>query len=146
MEKVVLDTNQFIFGLRNKKQSCTEVLTYMGYQFECILPEVIVFETLDKLRELEGRAYASLGYYLFYNKMKIRIIPDHLVPQHLSIEYKKRGLKDADALIAAFTEWIGAQYLVSENRHFLRELKTKPFIVLPAEEFLKVLRKKTTTF
>ena len=47
----------------------------------------------------------------------------------------------ADAQIAAFTEWINADLLISENRHFVRELKPEGFKVLRAKDLIKVLEK-----
>jgi len=49
------------------------------------------------------------------------------------------GLKAADALIAAYAEWVGAELLVSENRHFLTRRSDLPFKVLTAEQALKLL-------
>jgi len=39
-------------------------------------------------------------------------------------------------VIGAFTEWVGAKYLISENRHFLK-LNVKDFEVLSAKQFLR---------
>jgi hypothetical protein len=50
------------------------------------------------------------------------------------------GLKPADAMIAAYTEWVGATVLVSENRHFLSRQTHLPFKVLTAEKTLKLLK------
>jgi hypothetical protein len=50
-------------------------------------------------------------------------------------KYIKKGLKKEDAVIGAFTEWVGAKYLISENRHFL-QLNAKDFEVLSAKQFL----------
>jgi hypothetical protein len=49
------------------------------------------------------------------------------------------GLKEADALIAAYTEWAGADALVTENRHFLNKHPNLPFKVLTAEKCLKIM-------
>lgn len=53
--------------------------------------------------------------------------------------YETQGLKPADAFIAAYTEWVGAELLVSENRHFLTRHADLPFHVLTAEQTLKQL-------
>lgn len=55
------------------------------------------------------------------------------------LKYLELGLAEEDAVIAAFTEWLGAKYLVSENRHFLEELKTEAFQVVDAAEFLNMI-------
>lgn len=43
---------------------------------------------------------------------------DIVVPFEIAFKYETKGLKPADAFIAAFTEWVGADVLVTENRHF----------------------------
>jgi uncharacterized protein (DUF2164 family) len=57
----------------------------------------------------------------------------------LGAKYEKKGLKDADALIAAFTEWVGADVLVTENRHFLNCQADLLFKVLTAEKYLNFI-------
>jgi hypothetical protein len=42
----------------------------------------------------------------------------------------------ADAYIGAFAGWMQVRYLVSENRHFLRDLQTDAFEVLDADAFV----------
>ena len=62
---------------------------------------------------------------------------DEPVPRELVAKYEELGLPDkADAVIGAFVEWVGARYLISENRHFLQRLKAAPFEVLSPAEFL----------
>src|SRR4030043_454060 len=46
---------------------------------------------------------------------------DFFVPFELGFKYEAVGLKEADALIAAYTEWVGADALVTANRHFLNK-------------------------
>ena len=59
------------------------------------------------------------------------------MPQNLLAKYIELGLREkADALIGAFAEWVGAKYLVSDNRHFLQELRTDAFEVVSPAEFL----------
>lgn len=48
-------------------------------------------------------------------------------------------MKSPDAFIAAYAEWIGADVLVTENRHFLTRQKDLPFKVLTAEKCLKLI-------
>ncbi|MBI3020645.1 MAG: hypothetical protein HYY59_01405, partial [Candidatus Omnitrophica bacterium] len=50
--------------------------------------------------------------------------------------YESLGLKPGDAFIAAYTEWTGADYLVTENRDFLA-LTALPFKIVRAEALLK---------
>ena len=64
---------------------------------------------------------------------------DFLVPFDSGAKYERKGLKDADAFIAAYTEWVGADALVTENRHFLNKHPHLPFKVLTAEKCLKLI-------
>ena len=55
-------------------------------------------------------------------------------------KYVNLGLPaKADAFIGAFAEWMNVSYLISENRHFLRQVKTKAFQIMDADEFVKLL-------
>ena len=64
---------------------------------------------------------------------------DFFVPFELGFKYEAVGLKEADALIGAYTEWVGADALVTENRHFLNKHPHLPFKVLTAEKCLKLI-------
>ena len=65
---------------------------------------------------------------------------DFLVPFAVGAKYEAMHLKAGDAFIAAYTEWVGAELLVTENRHFLSRRSDLPFKVITAAECLKVLR------
>ena len=67
---------------------------------------------------------------------------DTLVSFDLGAKYESLGLKQADALIGVFTECVGADILVSENRHFLANQQTLPFKVLAAEKTLGIITDK----
>lgn len=62
---------------------------------------------------------------------------DDLVPMALYAKYVSRNLKSADALIAAYSEWVKAELLVSENRDFLALSTPLPFRVVKAAAFLR---------
>lgn len=49
------------------------------------------------------------------------------------------NLSEEDAFIAAIAEWVGGKFLVSENRDFLRRLKTEAFEVVDASMMLQKL-------
>ncbi len=65
---------------------------------------------------------------------------DFSVPFELGAKYESKRLKPADAFIAAYAEWVGADTLVTENRHFLTLHIDLPFRILPAEKCLKFLK------
>jgi hypothetical protein len=50
---------------------------------------------------------------IFINELTT-IDEDIVVPFEIAFKYEAKGLKPADALIAAYTEWVGADALVTE--------------------------------
>lgn len=95
-------------------------------------------------RTIVEEVRANLTPKEFHNFFKFislftSIDEDFLVPFEIGVKYEVRGLKEADALIAAFAEWVGADALVTENRHFLNRHPDLPFTVLTAEECLKII-------
>ncbi len=137
MIKAVLDSNQFVFGFRGKKQACVDVLKRIS-DFNCFAPAIILVEVMRQLKQLNGKNFASLARSVILRNVKI--IDESVVPTGLAQKYKRLGLKEADAAIAAVTEFIDADFLVSENRHFLKELEPDNFKVLRADEFLELLK------
>lgn len=138
--EVVLDSNEFIFGFTKTEKVYADLLKLIGVKFNVTLPDVVFREVFEKLKILEGKDFASAARYAIL-KMDIKIVDEKLVPQELIQKYYSIIKKRPDAAIAAFTEWVNAKYLVSENRHFLYILKRKPFEVLKAENFISVLEK-----
>jgi hypothetical protein len=62
------------------------------------------------------------------------------VPVEFFEKYRnEKGLKEGDALIAAFAEFVKTDYLISENRHIYRDLDIREFTPVNAEEFLEIL-------
>ena len=61
-------------------------------------------------------------------------------PVELWLKYLDLGLPEEDAFIGAFAEWVGARFVVSENKHFLRRLKSDAFQVTDASTMLQRLR------
>jgi hypothetical protein len=60
-------------------------------------------------------------------------------PVDLVAKYTALGFAEEDAVIAACAEWVGAEYLISENRHFLERLEVTPFAIINAETALGLL-------
>lgn len=73
------------------------------------------------------------------NTLQIEVIADELIPKNLIVKYKEKGAKEGDAIIAAFVEWTEADYLVTENRDFLKEIKTD-FKTVKADGFIQLLQ------
>jgi hypothetical protein len=76
-------------------------------------------------------------FYRLFFEHDVAFIVDDPVPRTLVDKYVHLGLPEkADAYIGAFAEWMQARYLVSDNRHFLQNLRTNAFDVLDAGEFM----------
>jgi len=135
--RLVLDANEYIFGLAPRREpACAELLERLAGHFgdfSLRLPRLIAKE-VD--RNLTPEAFKE---FLKFVGLFTIIDEDDVVPFELGVKYERKGLKPADAFIAAYTEWVGADVLVTENRHFLSRRADLPFKVLTAEQTLKVL-------
>ena len=104
-------------------------------ELNLVIPRLVAQEVT---RNLITSEQVRQFYRLFQNYDFARII-DEPVPPALVEKYVNLGLPGkADAFIGAFAEWKNVGYLISENRHFLRELRTNAFRVLDATEFLRL--------
>ncbi len=100
---------------------------------DVVLPRLVMKEVSRNLSEAQAKAL-----YLLLSQAAHTKIIDEPVPADLVAKYITLGLPGkADAFIGAFVEWQGAQYLISDNRHFLTRLAGAPFEVLTPEEFLR---------
>ncbi len=124
---IVLDSNEYINFLNRKQTQLGKILESNTVRAN----ELIVKEVLRNVsEELKKEFYALL--------MKDSIaLHSEDPPAALLLKYKKQRLKKGDVVIAAFCEGIGADYLVSENRHFLKERKFAEFRVASIKDFLK---------
>lgn len=124
---IVLDSNEYINFLNKKQAQLGKILERNTVHAN----ELIVKEVLRNVaEELKKEFYALL--------MKDSIaLHGENPPARLLLKYKKQGLKKGDIMIAAFCESIGADYLVSENRHFLKERKFAEFRAASLKDFLE---------
>ena len=144
--RIILDTNEYIFGLdkETEKEASGKVLDAVRIlieeleDFQLLLPELIRKEVQRNIPEdLEGDFYRFI-----YSSEKIQHRSMLDVPVKLFEKYRdKKGLKEGDAMIAAFAEFEKVDYLVSENRHIYRNLDISEFIPVNAQEFLQILEK-----
>ena len=134
---LVLDSNEFIFGLGvARKPSCESLLDAIteAPANAIRIPRLIVEEVGRHLTPEEFREFIEFI-------MSLTVIDeDFVVPFELGVKYEAEGLKPADAFIAAYVEWTGADALVTENRHFLRQRDNLPFKVLNAADCLKLMK------
>lgn len=135
-ESAALDTNEFIFALRkDEAHPASEALVFDKLSILRIYLPLPIF--LELQRNLTGDELRSALRAL--SKAKALSWDHALVPPEAVEQWQRRGAKKGDAVIAAHLELKGIQYFVSENRHFLTELKGLPFTVLTAQEALDQL-------
>lgn len=131
---LVLDSNEYIFAFgAAKQQPSVRLLDWLVSQrttHTLRIPRLIVEEIR---RNLSPEAF---GDVLALIQLLTVIDEDFLVPFELGVTYERQGFKPADAFIAAYTEWAGANVLISENRHFLARHTSLPFRVVTAHTFL----------
>lgn len=135
--QIVLDSNEFIFAFMEKKTVCMKILENIDL-FEVFMPSLILDEIVERLRILVNKNFASKIRHTVLSS-SIHILDISTLPKNLIEKYERKGLRTSDAVIAAFTEYIQADYLLSENRHFLKNLKTTKFRVKNAEQFLEMV-------
>lgn len=137
--RVVLDSNIIIFALREEREACATILKLAGFQFKAVLPRMVLTEVTERLHSLAGKDTASFARHLLLS-FPWQWIDDEFIPEEFIKKYQRIGARGGDAVIAAFVEWIKADYLVTENRDFLQELHL-PWNVVRAEEFLQIVQK-----
>jgi predicted nucleic acid-binding protein len=135
---ICIDSNQFIFGIAQTAPDSVELLRVLRV-FEVAIPRLVVQEVT---RNLRTPGQVKMFYRLLRDSPRLLIVEEP-VPAELVTKYAALGLPEkADAVIGAFAEWVGAKYLISDNRHFLKELKTEAYEVLTPGEFLERYRER----
>jgi hypothetical protein len=135
--RFVIDSNEYIFAFGPLKDPVSfkflEKLLERGHSHTVRMPRTIFEEVKRNLSPESFREFIS-----FVNALT-EIDEDFVVPFEIAFKYESRGFKPADAFIAAYTEWVGADVVVTENRHFLNRRTDLPFKVLTAEECLELI-------
>jgi predicted nucleic acid-binding protein len=131
--RICIDSSTLIFGLQRDNPFAAQLLDLIGPEFVLVIPRLVGQEVTRNLTTpLQVRRF-----YRLFQARAFAFLVDEPVPQELVDKYIQLGLREkADAFIGAFAEWMQARYLISENRHFLREFKAGAFEVLSAEEFI----------
>ena len=134
---LVLDSNEYLFGLgltrRPDSEKLLDLLIEKYPHHQIRVPRLVSEEVR---RNLAPQTFAR---FLQIIQAFTVIDEDSVVSFELGAKYESLGLKPADAFIAAYTEWTGADTLVTENRHFLTRRTDLPFQVLRAEQCVKLL-------
>jgi predicted nucleic acid-binding protein len=133
---ICIDSSALVVGLQGKDASAVKILESVGSDLNLIIPRLIAQEVT---RNLTSPQQVRQFYRLFQNYSFAQII-DEPVPVALVQKYVNLGLPaKADAFIGAFAEWMNVNYLISENRHFLRQVQANAFKILNTDEFIKIL-------
>jgi hypothetical protein len=131
---LVLDSNEYIFGFGLLKEKYSKTLLSTIQQsfprHTIRIPRVIVEEVRTHLSPEVFKEFI-----LFINTLT-SIDENSSVSFEIGVRYEMLGFKSADAFISAYTEWVGASVLVTENRHFLSKHLNLPFRVLTAQKIL----------
>jgi len=128
---ICIDSNVFILGTTDVDADAAALMDMLP-QLNVLVPRLVVVETVRNLAPIgmDKQFFTTIGEAPLFR------IVDAPTPPELIEKYAALGLSaKADALIGAFTEWMGVQYLISDNRHFL-SLTTEAFEVLRPGEFL----------
>ncbi len=132
--RICIDSCVFVTGIHQTDSAAARLLDLVGPDLILIIPRLVAQEVTANLPAAEQ---VRCFYRLFHN-YSFAFIVDEPVPKYLVEKYIGLGLPEkADAFIGAFAEWVQVRYLISDNRHFLRDLQTDAFGVLDAQTFLE---------
>jgi hypothetical protein len=131
--RICIDSCVFIHGLQESDLAAVRLLDLFGPELVLVIPRLVAQEVTRNLRTLEQ----VRRFYRLFHERDFAFIVDEPVPRALVEKYVGLNLPEkADAFIGAFAEWMQVRYLISDNRHFLRDLRTDAFDVLDAAEFV----------
>lgn len=135
--RLVLDTNEYLLAVgpdpKPSSQKLLDLLASPDSSHRVRIPRLIINEIRRNLPPETFREVLAAIHLL------TSIDEDFVVPFELGTKYEAQNLKPADAFIVAYTEFVGANALVTENRHFLTRQTDLPFRVLTAGQCLKLL-------
>jgi hypothetical protein len=131
--RICIDSCVFIHGLAHRDPAAVRLLDLVGPDLVLIVPRLVAQEVTRNLQNPEQ----IRRFYRLFRQGASAFIVDEPTPRRLVDEYTRKGLPEkADAFIGAFADWMQARYLISDNRHFVRELETTAYKVMAAAEFL----------
>ena len=131
--RICIDSCVFINSLRQNDPAAVRLLDIVGYELSLVIPRLVAQEVTRNLTTPEQ----VRRFYHLFEHYDFAFIVDEPVPVALVRQYAQSGLLEkADAFIGAFAEWMQVRYLISDNRHFLRNLQTDAFDVLDPDEFM----------
>jgi hypothetical protein len=134
---ICIDSCVFIRGITQPRSDARQLLDLIGTDIRVAIHRVIVLEVVRNL----GKPEDLKLFFSLFDEHSPAFIVENLIPSGLVESYIARGLREkGDAYIGAFAEWLRVDYLISDNRHFLNELRTDAYRLLTPAEFLEVWR------
>jgi hypothetical protein len=131
--RICIDSCVFIHGLQQSNSAAVQLLNIIGPELILMTPRLVAQEVTRNL----GTPELVRRFYRLFQGRDFAFVVDEPVPRALVEKYIHLGLPEkADAFIGAFAEWMQVRYLISDNRHFLRDLETDAFAVLGAADFI----------
>ena len=132
--RICIDSCVFIRGINQEGSDAERLLRSIGPELQVIANRLIAQEVT---RNLSGQEQIRRFYQVFHDNTDAFIVSSPIPPAILE-RYVALGLREkGDAIIGAFAEWMAVDYLISNNRHFLRQLQTDAYQVASPAEFLK---------
>ena len=132
----VIDSNVYIFafGPSNEYKSFDFLSSLLDntHRHSIRIPRTIFEEVKRNISPETFQEFNKLIHDL------TSVDEDIVVPFEIAFKYETISFKPADAFIAAYTEWVGADVLVTENRHFLSRHSGLPFNVLTSAKCLSL--------
>ena len=133
-----IDSCVFIRGLPNASSDAGQLLDLISPSLSVLIPRLVATEVTRNLKSETDVA----RFYRLFNKRSFAHIVDEPIPRELFRRYMALGLRaKGDAYIGAFAEWKQVDCLISDNRHFLRGLRTDAYQLLSPGDFLELLHK-----
>ena len=131
--RICIDSSVLIPALRRSDPVAVRLIRSIGPELTLLTPRLVAQEVTRNLYVPDQ----VRRFYRLFKRRGFAFIIDEPIPPELVNKYVALGLPEkADAFIGAFAEWMDVRYLISDNRHFLRELETDAFVVLDAAEFV----------
>jgi len=131
--RICIDSCVFIRGYNQAGSDAERLLKSIGPKLQVVINRLIAQEVT---RNLSGQEQIRRFYQVFHDNADAYIVSGPIPPAILE-RYVALGLREkGDAIIGAFAEWMVVDYLISDNRHFLRELQTDAYRIASPAEFL----------
>lgn len=130
--RICIDSSVIIPALQVSDPDAEWLLRAIGPTLSLVIPRLIAQEVNRNLTT----PMQVQRFYRFFISYDYAFIVDEPIPTDLVDKYVSLGLPGkGDAYIGAFVEWMELPYLVSANRHFLRDLSSQPFRVFDPSQF-----------